>query len=177
MQKALFDEKLRLKKLNDDDYVTIKDLDYSQPVADLMFQHKKTTKSKPKRSKGGVDHKALPSRIQDKSRLLQSIKTSLPLPLALIPEGTGEVYEVDDEDKDDSEIEKANADELDKDNASRAGKNKIKRQKLPKHVRRRSTHNDSRNQRVTRSMEKELEILGQRRGGKDAHHQIALRIR
>ena len=76
------------------------------------------------------------------------------LPLALIPEGTEE--ELYDEDEDDSEIEKANADELDKDNASRAGKSKIKRRKLPQHVRRKSTHNDSRNQRVTRSMEKDL---------------------
>ena len=46
MQNTLFDEKLRLKKLNDPDYVTIKDLDYSQPVAKRMFQHKKTKKQK-----------------------------------------------------------------------------------------------------------------------------------
>ena len=84
----------------------------------------------------------------------KAFKTSLPLPLALIPEGTEEVYDDDDEDEGDSEIEKANADELDKDNASRAGKNKIKRRKLPQQARRKSTHNDSRNQRVTRSMEK-----------------------
>ena len=157
MQNVLFDEKLSLKKLNDPEYVTIKDLDYSQPVAQKMFQHKKSDK-KPKRNKGGVDHKKLPSRIQDKPKsLLHNVMTSLPLPLALIPEGTENVYdeEDEDEDEDDSDTERARSEVLQQQNADRAGKDRIKRVKLTKDSRRLSTQNESRERVVTRSMEKE----------------------
>ena len=80
------------------------------------------------------------------------------LPLALIPESTDEELDDNDEDEDDdvdSEAEKANSEILEQQNANRAGKHKIKRTKLNKGARRLSTNNESRNQRVTRSMDKE----------------------
>ena len=62
--------------------------------------------------------------------------------------------EHDDDEMEDSETERAYAEELEKQNASRDGK-QIKRAKLTKTSRHHmSTNNEARNQRVTRSMEK-----------------------
>ena len=130
MQNTLFEEKLQLKKLNDDDYPTIKDLDYSKSVALRMFQHKPTKKAK--KSKGGVDHKTLPSRIQDSEEsLLHSVLNGLPTTQQLlIDEQRPEDWDEHGNDEmGDSETERAYAEELEKQNASRDGKQQIKRGK------------------------------------------------
>ena len=156
MQAVMFDEKMQLKKLNNEDYPTIKDLDYSKPVALKMFKHVKSKKAKS--SKGGVDHKTLPSRIQDSEEsLLHSMLNGLPTAQQLlIDENRPEDWQDVDEDEVDSETERAEAAELAKQNAKRSGKGRLKRAKLTSGQRSRlSTQNEERSRRVTRSMEKD----------------------
>ena len=156
MQSAMFEEKMQLKKLNSDGHPTVKDLDYSKQVAKRMFQHDKT-KKKPKKSKGGVDHKTLPSRIQDSEEsLLHRVMNGLPtIGQLMIDENRPEDWEDIEDDELDSETERAQAAELAEQNATRNGKHQIKRVKLTQKSRASiSTNNDARSQRVTRSMEK-----------------------
>ena len=157
MQNTLFEEKLQLKKLNDEGYPTIKDLDYSKPVALKMFKHVKSKKAK--KSKGGVDHKTLPSRIQDSEEsLLHSVLNGLPTTQQLLIDenNPGDWDEHDEDEMEDSDTERENAAELARQNAKRSGNGQIKRAKLGKGSKSKlSTNNDDRAQRVTRSMEKE----------------------
>ena len=155
MQAAMFDEKMQLKKLNNEDYPTIKDLDYSKPVALKMFKHVKSKKAKT--SKGGVDHKTLPSRIQDSEEsLLHNMLKALPTAQQLLSDEKPYGWEDEEEDEVDSEVERAEAAELAKQNARRNGNGRIKRTKLTFDQRSRvSTKNEERTRRVTRSMEKE----------------------
>ena len=164
MQAAMFDEKMQLKKLNNEDYPTIKDLDYSKPVALKMFKHVKSKKAKT--PKGGVDHKTLPSRIQDSEEsLLHSMLNGLPTAQQLmIDENRPEDWEDEDEDEVDSETERARKAELAKQNAKRNGNGRFKRTKLTSGQRTRmSKQNEERTNRVTRSMEKKKRASSSRR--------------
>ena len=120
-----------------------------------MFKHAKSKKAK--MSKGGVDHKTLPSRIQDSEEsLLHNMLNGLPTAQQLLSdENNTQDWEDEEDDEVDSEVERAEAAELAKQNTRRSGNGRIKRTKLTLDQRSRmSTTNEERNRRVTRSMEK-----------------------
>ena len=147
MQSAMFASGTKLKRLNDDDYTTVKDLDYSADVAKKMFGHAKASKkNKNKNNKRfGKDMCAVRSMIEDEDSakiMPKDIIDVLPDLGDLHEEAEGEeIHEVEDE----SELEgDAEDEDMDDYNAGRTAQSKIARKKQTK-SKRLKTKNSNRN--------------------------------
>ena len=156
MQSAMFASGTKMKRLNDDDYTTVKDLDYSADVAKKMFGHAKASKKNKNKDKKryGKDMCAVRSMIEDKDTagiMPNDIIDILPDLSDLHEEAEGEeVHEVEDDSELDGDAENENMDDY---NAGRTAQSKIARKKQTK-SKRLKTQNLSRRGAVTRSMEK-----------------------
>ena len=169
MQSAMFASGTKLKRLNDEDYTTVKDLDYSADVAIKMFGNAKALKKSKNKDKKrfGKDMCAVRSMIEDKDTaeiMPKDIIDVLPDLSDLHEEAEGEeIHDVEDDSEPEGDAENEDMDDY---NAGRTAKSKIARKKQTKN-KRLKTKNSNRNGAVTRSMEKAREGAGanHRRGG------------
>ena len=164
IQNAVFDEQLKYRQVNGDDYPTITALAYSEEVARKVFESDDNGRKKPKgKGKGKKAERNPKSRRDDRIPKLMKDKKSFEQVMEALPrikeyivtdddeDGADDDMDDDDDDDDDDETDPI---DLTAENARRQRTGKIQKSKLVKQNRRRSTLNEERTGVVTRSAER-----------------------
>ena len=159
IQNAIFDEHMKYRQVNGDDYPHIADIDYSEEVATKVFESYDSGKKKPKGKgkKADVKNKAkkderIPKLKKDKMSYKRVINALPHIKEYIVTDDEGED---DDDDMEDDEEDEPTTDAVDltKENDRRKRNGKIQKHKLVK-KNRLSTSNAERSGVVTRSAER-----------------------
>ena len=156
LQKEVFDTDLKYRRINDKDYPHISDLDYSEGVMKRTLFPEQYEKSRRRPGKGSKEKTEPLSKLaRDKDRLSQVCKA--------LPHSTeyAETEEEGFDDMDESGSDIGNEDkDLDARNNRRTANGQIRKVNRSKQARR-STQNEERSERMTRSMEKARQAKSQ----------------